>query len=253
MTAGEQDVATIVIVEDERDLNTLIRKHLEQDGHLVYQAFDGPAALALVELQRPDLVILDWMLPGRDGLAVCRAIREQHLMPIIMLTARSEEIDRVMGLEVGADDYVVKPFSIRELLARVRSILRRVALDTAIAVPLLARGGATTSGHGTALPTPPAPVIYGTLRIDLADRRVRLGDQDLELTRREFDLLALLATHPGRAFSREFLLEHVWGYDYDGADRTVDSHVAQVRRKLGARGGHITTVWGVGYRWTSNT
>lgn len=202
-------MATIVIVEDERDLNTLIRRRLEHDGYAVYPAYDWPTGLALVEQQRPDLAIPDWMLPGLDGLAVCRAIREQHLMPIIMLTARSEKIDRVMGLEVGADDYVVKPFSIRELLARVRSILRRVALDIAIKTIQPARDD-TLPDHVTMLPPPPAPLIYGSLRIDLSDRRVRLGDQNLDLTRREFDLLALLATHPGRAFSREFLLEHVW-------------------------------------------
>jgi DNA-binding response OmpR family regulator len=197
-------------------------------------------------------VVLDWMLPGRDGLAVCRQIRQQHLMPIIMLTARSEEIDRVMGLEVGADDYVVKPFSIRELLARVRSMLRRVALDTAtVAAP--EREGPAAPDVQAAVPPGPEPVVHGALRIDLADRRVRLDDQELDLTRREFDLLALLASHPGRAFSREFLLEHVWGYDYDGADRTVDSHVAQVRRKLGSLGSYIATVWGVGYRWKSET
>lgn len=245
-------MATIVIVEDERDLNNLIRAHLEQDGHTVYQAFDGLAGLALVDRQRPGLVILDWMLPGRDGLAVCRQIRQQHLMPIIMLTARSEEIDRVMGLEVGADDYVVKPFSIRELLARVRSILRRVALDTATLAA--APDGASTAAPDLPVTLPrPEPVVHGALRIDLADRRVRLGDQELDLTRREFDLLALLASHPGRAFSRDFLLEQVWGYDYDGADRTVDSHIAQVRRKLGAEGAHIATVWGVGYRWKSES
>lgn len=244
-------MATIVIVEDEHDLNMLIRRHLEHDGHRVYQAFDGPAGLSLVEQRRPDLVILDWMLPGRDGLAVCRAIRERYLMPIIMLTARSEEIDRVMGLEVGADDYVVKPFSVRELLARVRSILRRVALDTAT-VPSPAQDAPLTVGLG-AVPPSPAPLIHGALRIDLADRRVRLGAQEIDLTRREFDLLALLATHPGRAFSREFLLEHLWGYDYEGADRTVDSHVAQVRRKLGPQGARIVTVWGVGYRWTGES
>jgi DNA-binding response OmpR family regulator len=249
----EQNVATIVIVEDERDLNNLIRAHLEQDGHTVYQAFDGPTGLALVNERRPELVILDWMLPGCDGLAVCRQIRKEHLMPIIMLTARSEEIDRVMGLEVGADDYVVKPFSIRELLARVRSILRRVALDTVANAAPPDNQNPPAPDLQVMLPPGPAPVIHGALRIDLVDRRVRLGNQDLDLTRREFDLLALLANHPGRAFSRDFLLEHVWGYDYDGADRTVDSHIAQVRRKLGAMGTHIATVWGVGYRWKSET
>ena len=242
-------MATIVIVEDERDLNNLIRSHLEQDGYTVYQAFDGPSGLALVAEQRPDLVILDWMLPGRDGLAVCRQIREHHLMPIMMLTARSDEIDRVMGLEVGADDYVVKPFSIRELLARVRSILRRVALDTAT----MFRGDGDRAAGGSdpqsTLPPPPAPLVYGPLQIDRANRRVTLDAQAIHLTRREFDLLVLLVAHPGRTFSRDFLLEHLWGYEYDGADRTVDSHVAQVRRKLGAYGDRIATVWGVGYRW----
>ncbi len=246
-------MATIVIVEDERDLNNLIRAHLEQDGHTVYQAFDGSAGLALVDQRRPELVILDWMLPGRDGLAVCRQIRQEHLIPIIMLTARSEEIDRVMGLEVGADDYVVKPFSIRELLARVRSILRRVALDTATPAAFPDSQGSAAPNLRVTLPPGPEPIVHGVLCIDLADRRVRLGDQELDLTRREFDLLALLATHPGRAFSRDFLLDHVWGYDYDGADRTVDSHIAQVRRKLGTAGAQIATVWGVGYRWKSET
>lgn len=245
-------MATILIVEDERDLNTLIRSHLEQDGHTVYQAFDGPTGLALVEEQRPHLVILDWMLPGRDGLAVCRAIRERHLMPIMMLTARSEEIDRVMGLEVGADDYVVKPFSIRELLARVRSILRRVALDTAAIVPSHGGSASAVDDAQRAVPRAPEPVVHGPLRIDVAERRVVLGGRQIDLTRREFDLLVLLATHPGRAFSREFLLEHLWGYEYDGADRTVDSHVAQVRRKLGTQGEKITTVWGIGYRWKND-
>jgi DNA-binding response OmpR family regulator len=245
-------VATILIVEDERDMNNLIRSHLEQEGHTVYQAFDGPAGLALVEKQQPHLVILDWMLPGRDGLAICREIRQHHLTPIIMLTARSEEIDRVMGLEVGADDYIVKPFSIRELLARVRSILRRVALDTAMLIPGDRDNLPAEPDTQRTVPPAPAPVVRGPLQIDLADRMVALDGRQIDLTRREFDLLALLATHPGRAFSRDFLLEHLWGYEYDGADRTVDSHVAQVRRKLGAHGEKLTTVWGVGYRWKSD-
>jgi len=242
-------VATIVVVEDERDMNNLIRSHLEQDGHTVFQAFDGPAGLALVAEQRPRLVILDWMLPGRDGLAVCREIRRHHLMPIIMLTARSEEIDRVMGLEVGADDYVVKPFSIRELVARVRSMLRRVALDTAMVSPGGDAAAQAMSEGRQSLPSTPAPIVRGPLRIDLAKRHATLNGRVLDLTRREFELLALLAANPGRAWSREFLIEQIWGHDYEGADRTVDSHVAQVRRKLGAQGDQIVTVWGVGYRW----
>lgn len=234
-------MATIVVIEDEQDLCNLIRFHLEQDGHTVCQAFDGPTGVALVDSCRPQLVILDWMLPGLDGLAVCRRIRQHYLMPIIMLTARSEEVDRVLGLEVGADDYVVKPFSIRELLARVRSMLRRISLDDAIRA---GQGGAPGGRFEK-----PALLQHGPLSIDPSTRRVTLHDRELELTRREFDLLALLASHPGRAFSREFLVEQLWGADYVGADRTVDSHIAQLRRKLGAHGERITTVWGIGYRF----
>lgn len=234
-------MATILVVEDERDLCNLIRFHLEQAGHTVYQAFDGPAGLALVDAHTPDLVILDWMLPGLDGLAVCRQIRQQHLMPIIMLTARSEEIDRVMGLEVGADDYVVKPFGIRELLTRVRSMLRRVALDS---TPLRGTGNTATILGNDA----PAPIVRGPLQVDLANYSATLNGVSLALTRKEFELLALLAEHSGRAFSRDFLLERLWGYNYDGADRTVDTHIAQLRKKLGPYGDKIVTVWGVGYR-----
>ena len=232
-------MARILVVEDEVDINNLIRSHLERDGHEVYQAFDGPNGLALVEARDPQLVILDWMLPGLDGLAVCRRIREHHLMPIIMLTARAEEMDRVLGLEVGADDYVVKPFGIRELLARVRAILRRATL-----------AGSASAGPPEAVPAGPEAVVRGPLHIDLANHAVTLDGTPVELTRREFDLLALLAAHPGRAFSREFLLERVWGYDYDGFDRTVDSHIVRLRRKLGPVGKQIVTVWGIGYRYT---
>lgn len=229
-------MARILIVEDEMDTNNLIRSHLESDGHEVYQAFDGPTGLGLVESCDPQLVILDLMLPGMDGLAVCRRIREKHLVPVIMLTARSEEVDRVLGLEVGADDYIVKPFGIRELLARVRSMLRRIALDTATS--------STPSDK-------PEPIVQGPLRVDVADRLVTLDGETLDLTRREFDLLALLAAHPGRAFSRDFLLESIWGYEYDGFDRTVDTHIVRLRRKLGPVGEKIVTVWGIGYRFTS--
>src|SRR6516165_8393893 len=141
-------MATILVVEDEVDLNNLVRSHLEAEGHTVHQAFDGTGALKLVEETAPDLIILDWMLPGMDGLSVCRQVRQKHLTPILMLTARSEEIDRVLGLEVGADDYVVKPFSIRELLARVRAMLRRVELDILSSLPV-----ANTTNGGALLPS----------------------------------------------------------------------------------------------------
>jgi DNA-binding response OmpR family regulator len=242
-------MASILVVEDEGDLNNLIRSHLEAEGHTVYQALDGPGVLALVERHHPQLVILDWMLPGLDGLAVCRQIRRDHLVPIIMLTARSEEIDRVLGLEAGADDYVVKPFGIRELLARTRAILRRVELDSRAALA----GGAALAGAdmpgAAALPPAPEPIERGPLRIDLADRAVTLDGEEVNLTRREFDLLVLLASNPGRAFSRDFLLERLWGDEYEGFDRTVDSHIVRLRRKLGPLGEKIVTVWGVGYRF----
>jgi DNA-binding response OmpR family regulator len=243
-------MARILIVEDEVDLSNLLRAHLEQDGHDVAQAFDGPTGLAQVEQHNPELVLLDWMLPGLDGLAVCRRIRERHLMPVIMLTARGEEIDRVLGLEAGADDYIAKPFGIRELLARVRAALRRGALGTGVAQPTgaapvsdpLLRGGAD-------LPEAPAPVVRGSLRVDPAARTAAIDGNQVDLTRTEFDLLLLLVANPGRAFSRDFLLERVWGYAHDGGGRTVDSHVGRLRRKLGALGERIVTVWGVGYRF----
>ncbi len=242
-------MARVLIVEDEVDLSNLLRSHLEQDGHEVVQAFDGPAGLAQVEQHDPQLVILDWMLPGLDGLAVCRRIRERHLVPVIMLTARDEEIDRVLGLEAGADDYVAKPFGIRELLARVRAALRRGALGAA---PGPGVGTGTGTGPGTggaALPDAPAPVVRGSLRIDPAARTVAIDGAEVDLTRTEFDLLLLLVANTGRAFSRDFLLERVWGYAHDGGGRTVDSHVGRLRRKLGALGERILTVWGVGYRF----
>jgi DNA-binding response OmpR family regulator len=238
-------MATILVVEDEVDICNLIRSHLEAEGHTIYQAFDGPSALALAEQHPIHLVILDWMLPGLDGLSVCRRLRQTHLMPIIMLTARSEEIDRVLGLEVGADDYVVKPFSMRELLARVRAMLRRVALDNSAATPPASggpAGPATTGGDER-------PLVCGPLRVNPAMRTAALDGAELDLTPKEYDLLALFAAHPGRAFSREYLLQQIWGYDYDGFDRTVDSHMTRLRRKLGPLGEKILTVWGVGYRF----
>ncbi len=236
-------MATILVVEDERDLCNLIRSHLEAEGHTVYQAFDGHSALRLVEQHPLHLVILDWMLPGLDGLAVCRQIRQSHLMPILMLTARSEEVDRVLGLEVGADDYVVKPFGMRELLARVRAILRRVALDARSYAPE-APGTAAS-----ALPPAPEPIARGPLLIDLARHSVTIEGAEIDVTPKEFDLLVLLASNPGRAFSREFLLEQIWGYEYDGLDRTVDTQITRLRKKLGPLSEKLVTVWGVGYRF----
>lgn len=252
-------MAAILVVEDEVDICNLIREKLEAEGHIVLQAFDGLTALALAEKHRLQLVILDWMLPGMDGLAVCRQLRQNYLMPIIMLTARTEEIDRVLGLEVGADDYISKPFSVREVLARVRAILRRVDLDSRLqstTPPNIINH--QTSGQvqqvgqpaGVSQQSPiSTPIVRGPLSIYELERIVKLDSIELDLTPKEYELLLLLASHPGRAFSREFLLQHLWGYDYDGFDRTVDTHITRLRKKLGALGEKIVTVWGVGYRF----
>ena len=261
-------MAAILVVEDEVDICNLIRTKLEAEGHTVIQAFDGHEALTAVEMHHPQLIILDWMLPGLDGLTVCRQLRQNYLMPIIMLTARTEEIDRVVGLEVGADDYISKPFSIRELLARVRAMLRRVELDSRSSadaqlpsLPMPDAAEPTPVGADSSRPAPlyrppsdelpsgPAPITHGPLRISVAGRTVTLDDIEIELTPKEYELLLLLASHPGRAFSREFLLQHLWGYDYDGFDRTVDTHITRLRKKLGRMGEKIVTVWGVGYRF----
>ena len=225
-------MARILIVEDEVALSHLIRSHLEKDGYTVDQAFDGTEALVAADRVRPDLVILDWMLPGMDGLSVCKEIRRKHLMPILMLTARGDVADRITGLQVGADDYLGKPFSIVELAARVASLLRRVALDSA---------WATSDGS--------KPITFATLVLDLAGHRATLAGTSLELSRREMDLLELLLQHPGRTFSRDFLLERLWGTDFDGLDRAVDTQMVRLRRKLGDLGPCIETVWGVGYRF----
>ena len=227
-------MASILVVEDEAGLNDLIRAELEAEGHDVRQAHDGPTALQLVKLEAPQLVILDWMLPGLDGLSVCRQLRQDHLMPIIMLTARSEEVDRVLGLEVGADDYLVKPFGMRELLARTRAALRRVELDAK----------RTQSAAGV-----DKVIIHGPLRIEPESHSVTLDGVDVALTPKEFDLLFLFAANPGRAFHRQFLIERIWGGDFDGFDRAVDNHIRRLRQKLGDFGGKIATVWGVGYRF----
>jgi len=215
-------------------MNDLIRTELEAEGHIVRQAHDGPTALELVREQVPQLVILDWMLPGLDGLSVCRQLRQDYLMPIIMLTARSEEVDRVLGLEVGADDYLVKPFGVRELLARTRAALRRVQLEARRGQP---------NGESE------AAIVHGPLRLEPASHRTTLNGTELALTPKEFELLHLFAANPGRAFNREFLIERVWGGDYEGFDRAVDNHIRRLRQKLGDYGEKIATVWGVGYRF----
>jgi len=226
-------MACILVVEDEIDLNDLISRQLRQEGHEVYQAFDGEKGVEIATAIKPDLIILDWMLPKLDGLAVCRRIREQSITPVLMLTARSEEADIVLGLEVGADDYLTKPFKIRELQARVRSILRREQFHEAAP---------------QALQTADMPLEVGQIRLSLDMRTAFVGADELDLTPKEFDLLAMFVQNPGRAFSRDYLLERIWGDDVYVTDRTVDTHVQRLRKKLGDEADAIRTVWGIGYK-----
>ncbi|MCU0493212.1 MAG: response regulator transcription factor [Chloroflexaceae bacterium] len=225
---------TILLIEDTPELAQVIKRELELAGHHVLHASAGLAGLALHEREPPDLVILDWMLPDVDGLELLRRLRGRATTPVLMLTARSDELDRVLGLEVGADDYLTKPFGMRELVARVRALLRR------------AETVASTLSADRAQPT--EVLTFGPLRLDAAAYRATLDGNDLELTPTEFSLLSLLLRSPGRAFGRAYLLDTVWGQSYVGGDRTVDNAVLRLRKKLGAVGDAIETVWGVGYR-----
>jgi len=217
--------ARVLIVEDESDIRNLLAFHLERESFQVSTSRTGADALRQIRASPPDLVLLDLMLPEVDGLEVCRRLRQTSAIPVIFLTARDTEIDRVLGLELGADDYVVKPFSPPELVARVKAVLRR------------SEGGAA-----------PAELLQvGGVTIDVGRREVRVDEQPVAFTGKEFDLLKFLAERPGLAMSRQQILDGVWGYDWFGDARTVDVHIAQVRKKLG-RGVRIDTVRGVGYR-----
>jgi DNA-binding response OmpR family regulator len=227
-------MATVLLVEDTAELARVIARELEAAGYHVLHAADGPAALALTARESVDVVVLDWMLPGMDGLEVLRRLRQTAATPVLMLTARSEEADRVIGLEVGADDYLTKPFSMRELVARVRALLRRADLI---------RETLATDREGDS-----QPLCHGALRLDPAGHTATLGGEPLELSPTEFGLLGLLLRSPGRAFSRAYLLDTVWKEAYVGGDRSVDNVVLRLRKKLGLEGDAIETVWGVGYR-----
>ncbi|MBD3357703.1 MAG: response regulator [Chitinivibrionales bacterium] len=226
----------ILVVEDNQDLAHLLKLHLQDLSYEVDLTFNGPDALAKAEANTYDLIILDILLPGMDGLEICRRLRAAPpYIPILMLTSRSSETDRVLGLEMGADDYVTKPFSIRELLARVKAIFRRVGLLTD------ARSGDT-----------PAPIRAGGLHIDPEKRLVSIEGTVLDLTAKEYDLLLHFAEHPGRVYSRSQLLDQVWGYGHDGYEHTVNSHINRLRGKIErdpAQPRYILTVWGVGYKF----
>jgi DNA-binding response OmpR family regulator len=221
---------TVVVIEDEASIASAVAARLRSEGFRVETAGDGPAGVALCHDLRPDLVILDLMLPGLDGLEVCRRVQRDRPVPVLMLTARDSETDMLVGLAVGADDYMSKPFSPRELVARVHAILRR--MERTLVFP-----GA---------PGPGGEVVrIGDIELDAAGRRVRQAGEEVHLTPTEFDLLSWLAAHPGAVATREQLLHQVWGYRDGSGARTVDSHVRSLRRKLGS--GVVRTVHGVGY------
>jgi DNA-binding response OmpR family regulator len=220
----------ILLVEDEANIASFVAMYLQKAGYEVAVARDGTEALTKANAEPPALIVLDLMLPDIDGVDVCRRIRQKSDVPILMLTARDDDIDKIIGLEVGADDYLTKPFNPRELVARVKSILRRSTTRRT-----LPEGGV---------------LEHGTLRIDSGRREVSVGDDEIQLAPKEFDLLWELLDHRGLVLTRDQLLERVWGYTFAGDTRTVDVHVGQLRRKLG-EACPIVTVWGVGYKVTT--
>jgi two-component system, OmpR family, response regulator MtrA len=239
----------VLIVEDDQSLRELVRLGLEGEGFQVFAAADGPSGLDMFEHERPDLVLLDIMLPGLDGFEVCRRIRQASLTPIIMLTARSSTVDVVVGLESGADDYVTKPFEFPELVARIRSVLRRAAVVRPLAPGPLAPGPSERPERLSQADS--AVLVLGPLMIDTGAHSVRRGGEELPLTVTEFRLLYELTRHAGQVLTREQLLELVWGYTYMGDSRLVDVHVQRLRAKIeesSARPTLIQTVRGVGYR-----
>jgi DNA-binding response OmpR family regulator len=230
---------SLLVIEDDENISSVIREYFTRMGYEVRMAEDGMLGVQSALQDRPDAVVLDLMLPKMDGLAVCRELREKApFLPILMLTAKDNEIDKVLGLEMGADDYITKPFSLRELEARLKSVLRRVQ----------AASRAESSGDE-------APVVRGKLRIDPAKREVSVGDRLVELTPKEFELLRLFASNPGRVFPRKYLLEKIWDYSYEGYDRTIDSHINRLRAKIEDNPENpqmVLTVWGIGYKFSDD-
>jgi DNA-binding response OmpR family regulator len=229
----------VLVVEDEPTLLETLEYNLARQGYEVHTATDGLTALEIARRERPDAIVLDIMLPSLDGFEVCRILRQEMNVPILMLTARAEELDRVLGLEMGADDYLTKPFSMRELLARVKALLRRVRL---IREELAAENGAVSGEELT----------FGDLTIDLTRHEVLRQGEPLRLKPQEYELLVFLARNRGMVLSRDLILERVWGWDYDGGTRTVDVHVRWLREKIEPDPAHpirIVTVRGVGYRF----
>lgn len=231
---------TILVVDDEATVREVVRRYLEQDGFRVLEADNGPLALHMLHQERPDLIVLDIMLPGLDGFTITRSIREPVTassaapgvnIPIVMLTARTDEADRIAGFELGTDDYVTKPFSPRELVMRIKAVLRRSAAEAS---------------------EDEKPLTFGDLTLDARSHSVSRGDRDISLTAKEFELLWFLAQHPRQVFSRTQLLDRVWGYEFYGDDSTVTVHIRRLREKIESDPGNpvfIHTVWGVGYKF----
>jgi DNA-binding response OmpR family regulator len=227
-------MARILIIEDDAELRRLLERELSAAGHECFLAADGETGLNLHASIVPELVVLDWMLPGIDGLEVLKRLRAAATTPVLMLTARGEEVDRVIGLELGADDYLPKPFGVRELLARIRALLRRAELVQAVL-------RSDRDGQDECL-------TYASLMLDPVAHTVTSGGQEVELSHTEFELLHLFLRNRGRAFSRAYLLETIWDVREIPGDRSVDNAILRLRRKLGDAGSSIETVWGVGYR-----
>jgi len=239
---------SILLVDDERLLVKGLKRSLENEGYQVLAAYDGLEALELLDRQSVDLVILDIMLPQIDGFEVCRRLRKKSSVPVIMLTARGDDVDKIVGLELGADDYLAKPFNTRELIARIKAVLRRVSATTAELTP----GPGKDRGYGDE----DKIIKAGNLVIDPLRQQVRRGDEILDLTAREFELLYTLARHPGRIYSREILLEQVWGSRYFGEQRVVDVYIRRLRQKIEydpANPRWVITRWGAGYYLQENS
>lgn len=226
---------TILIADDNPNIIEILSEYAKHEGYQTIAAVDGEDALQKFAAHQPDVILLDVSMPKRDGFSVCRTIRETSQVPIIMVTARGEDYERIMGLDIGADDYIVKPFSPAEVLARVRAVLRRLQRDEK---------------------STPAVIQRGSLQIFTDRYEVAIQDQPIQITKKEFEILWILAEHPGRVYTREHLLDQIWGIDYYGDTRTVDSHVKRLRQKL-AEVDHpdwsVHTVWGVGYRFQMET
>ena len=237
-TPGSADrKISLLVVEDDENISTAITEYFSRAGYNVKTAEDGLSGVQAALHDHPDAIVLDLMLPKMDGLAVCRELREKApYIPILMVTAKDDVVDKVLGLEMGADDYITKPFAFRELEARIKSVLRRAR-----------------TGGGTEPTADEAPIVRGNLRIDPTKREVTVGERQVELTPKEFDLLRLFASNPGRVFPRKYLLEKIWDYSYEGYDRTIDSHINRLRAKIEDNPENpsmVLTVWGIGYKFS---